>query len=93
MSVLVPMRSARRPSTSYDSGLILLMTCSSLYFGYLLGAGAMIIGGQVAVFLGVDAEGKSLEDIATPLSVIAKPPQAIFRTGAHEDLDPPPAGT
>jgi MFS family permease len=66
---------------------------NSLYFGYLLGAGAMIIGGLVAVFLGVDAEGKSLEDIATPLSVIAKPPQTIFRAGAHEDLDPPPADT
>ena len=28
----------------------------------------MIIGGLVAVFLGVDAEGKSLEDIASPLA-------------------------
>ena len=29
----------------------------------------MIVGGLVEVFLGVDAEGKSLEDVATPLSV------------------------
>ena len=65
----------------------------SLYWGYLLGAGAMIVGGLVAAFLAVNAEGKSLEDIARPLSVIAKPAQAIFRAGAHEDLDPPPAGT
>ena len=49
--------------------------------GYLIGAGVMIIGGVVAAFLGVAAEGKSLEDIATPLSVIAKPPEAIFRSG------------
>jgi hypothetical protein len=38
-------------------------------------------GSVVAAFLAVDAEGKSLEDIATPLSVIAKPPQTIFRSG------------
>jgi len=56
---------------------------NSLYWGYLLGAGAMILGGVVAAFLAVDAEGKSLEDIAKPLSVIAKPAQAIFRSGDH----------
>jgi MFS family permease len=39
-----------------------------LFYGYLLGAGVMVIGGLVAAFLGVSAEGKSLEDIATPLS-------------------------
>jgi MFS family permease len=61
---------------------------NSLYFGYLLGAGAMIVGGLVAVFFAVDAEGKSLEDVAKPLSVVAKPPGTIFRAGSHEDLDP-----
>jgi MFS family permease len=54
---------------------------NSLYWGYLLGAGAMILGGVVAAFLAVDAEGKSLEDIAKPLSVIGGRPEAIFRTG------------
>jgi len=39
-----------------------------LFLGYLLGAGVMIIGGLVAWFLAVDAEGMSLEDIATPLA-------------------------
>jgi hypothetical protein len=34
----------------------------------------------IAVFFAVDAEGKSLEDVATPLSVIAKPAEAIFRS-------------
>src|SRR4029077_17148418 len=43
---------------------------NSLYWGYPLGAGARIRGGVVAAFLAVDAEGKSLEDIAKPLSVI-----------------------
>jgi len=41
----------------------------------------MILGGVVAAFLAVDAEGKSLEDIATPLSVIARPAATIFRSG------------
>ena len=58
---------------------------NSLYWGYLLGAGAMILGGVVAAFLAVDAEGKSLEDVATPLSVIAKPAATIFRTGDPRD--------
>ncbi len=38
-----------------------------LFWGYLAGALAMIVGGVVEVFLGVDAEGKSLESIAAPL--------------------------
>jgi MFS family permease len=42
---------------------------TSLFYGYLLGAGVMAIGGIVAAFLGVDAERASLEDIATPLSL------------------------
>ena len=58
---------------------------NSLYWGYLLGAGAMILGGVVAAFLAVDAEGKSLEDVAKPLSVIAKPAATIFRTGDPRD--------
>jgi hypothetical protein len=41
----------------------------------------MILGGLVAAFLAVDAEGKSLEDVAKPLGVISKPPEAIFRAG------------
>jgi MFS family permease len=54
---------------------------NALYWCYLLGAGAMILGGLVAAFLAVDAEGKALEDVARPLGVIGKPPEAIFRAG------------
>ena len=36
--------------------------------GYFLGAGLVIAGGIVAAFLGVKAEGRSLEDIAKPLT-------------------------
>jgi len=54
---------------------------NTLFAGYIVGACAMILGGLVAIFLGVDAEGKSLEDVAKPLSVVAKPAEAIFRPG------------
>ncbi len=41
-----------------------------LFIGYLVGAGLMALGGLVAAFLGVDAERRSLEDIASPLSAV-----------------------
>jgi MFS family permease len=41
---------------------------TAIAFGYYLGAGLMIAGGIVAAFFGVDAEGRSLEDIAEPLT-------------------------
>ncbi len=44
-----------------------------LFLGYLLGAGVMAVGGLVAAFLGVDAEGKSLEDVALPLGAASRP--------------------
>jgi len=44
---------------------------NTLFVGYLVGAGAMVLGGLAAVFFGVAAERKSLEDVAKPLSVIS----------------------
>jgi MFS family permease len=41
---------------------------TALLIGYLVGAALMILGAIVEAFLGVDAERKSLEHIATPLS-------------------------
>jgi len=41
-----------------------------LFIGYLVGAAVMITGGIVDVFLGVDAEGRSLEEVAPPLSAV-----------------------
>src|SRR4051794_21260420 len=41
---------------------------TALLAGYLVGAALMIIGAVVEAWLGVDAERKSLEDVATPLS-------------------------
>ena len=58
---------------------------SDTALGYLIGAALMIAAGLVEVFLGVDAEQRSLEDLATPLSA------------AGEDGDvassPPPASS
>jgi MFS family permease len=42
-----------------------------LTVGYYLGASLMFIGGLIAWFFGVNAERKSLEDIASPLSAVA----------------------
>jgi len=39
-----------------------------LFWGYLAGALLMVIGGLVEMWIGVDAERKSLESIAAPLS-------------------------
>jgi MFS family permease len=43
-----------------------------LFIGYLTGAVIMIIGGVIAVFFGVSAEGKSLEDVADPLGAVRR---------------------
>lgn len=41
---------------------------SAIATGYYVGAGLMIVAGLVELFLGVDAEKRSLEDIAAPLT-------------------------
>jgi MFS family permease len=43
-----------------------------LFWGYLAGASLMFAGGLTEVFLGVDAERKSLESIAPPLTARTK---------------------
>ena len=50
---------------------------SAIALGYYIGAALMVAGGIVAAFLGVKAEGQSLESIARPLTA--------------EDDDPGPA--
>ncbi|MBO0809895.1 MAG: MFS transporter, partial [Actinobacteria bacterium] len=55
-----------------------------LFIGYLIGAAVMIAGGVVEIVLGIAAEGKALEDIARPLSVV--------RGAAERVTRPRPAG-
>ncbi|HEX9338863.1 MAG TPA: MFS transporter [Pseudonocardiaceae bacterium] len=45
---------------------------NKLFIGYMVGAVIMIIGGIIAVFFGVSAEGKSLEDVADPLGAVRR---------------------
>jgi len=54
---------------------------TGLFVGYLVGAGIMVTGGLVEVFLGVNAAGKSLEQVTKPLTAVsgeaaASPPAA-----------------
>jgi MFS family permease len=49
-------------------GKMIETSVTSVFYGYLLGAGLMLAGAVVELFLGVKAEGRSLEHIATPLS-------------------------
>jgi hypothetical protein len=39
-----------------------------LFWGYVAGGLVMVLGGITEIFLGVNAEGKSLEDVARPLA-------------------------
>ena len=43
---------------------------ANLAIGYLVGGGIMIIGGVVEATIGINAEGKSLEEIAPPLTEV-----------------------
>jgi MFS family permease len=39
-----------------------------LFIGYLIGAGIMMLGGVIEIIFGINAEGKSLEDVTKPLT-------------------------
>jgi MFS family permease len=45
---------------------------SMLEMGYFIGAGVMIVGGLVEIWLGVAAERRSLEEVASPLSLVKR---------------------
>jgi MFS family permease len=47
---------------------------SALFYGYMIGASVMILGAVVETILGIDAEQKSLEDVALPLGLQAVRP-------------------
>lgn len=50
-------------------GRLIETSITSVFYGYLLGGGMMLLGGLTELWLGVKAEGQSLEQLATPLSV------------------------
>jgi MFS family permease len=47
-----------------------------VFIAYIIGAAVMIIGGAVEIFIGIDAEQRSLEDIASPLSSVGPPSES-----------------
>jgi hypothetical protein len=47
-----------------------------LTVGYFIGAALMMVGGLVALILGINAERQSLEDVADPLSKVKLPSAA-----------------
>ena len=59
----------------------------SLLYGYMIGAGLMVIGGLVELWLGFAAEQKSLEEITDPLSAILRREQRTVLSGPL-GLDP-----
>lgn len=54
-------------------GKLIETSAESVFYGYLLGAGMMLVGAVVELWLGVKAEGRSLEHIAAPLSAQLPP--------------------
>ena len=55
---------------------------SKIFVAYLIGAAVMLIGGVVETILGVPAEQKSLEDVASPLSAVRDPSPSMAPRGA-----------
>jgi MFS family permease len=70
------------------SSLVATGRPGSVAVGYYIGAAVMIIGGITELALGVEAAGRSLEDIAAPLS--ASPARASG-AGADHDYDRRPS--
>lgn len=61
-------------------GRLIETSVTSVAYGYALGAALMITGAIAELVLGVKAEQRSLEHIATPLSAVAQPDDAPSRT-------------
>lgn len=54
-------------------GMLIETSVTSVFYGYLAAGGMMLLGAAIELWLGVDAEGKSLEQLATPLSARSSP--------------------
>jgi MFS family permease len=47
---------------------------TGLFIGYVIGGGIMILGGIIEIIFGINAEGKSLEDVTEPLTATGSEP-------------------
>jgi MFS family permease len=64
---------------------------SKLWIGYLIGAGVMLVGSLVEWLLGINAENRSLEQVATPLSSVGEPPGGSLLANTTGAPRPPAA--
>ncbi|WP_455770993.1 hypothetical protein [Streptomyces erythrochromogenes] len=74
-----PARTAPRTGPLIFAGLTSGGVVSDAVLAFSIGAGLMVAAGPVAVFYAVGAEGRSLEDSATPLSAQAAEPASTRR--------------
>lgn len=49
-------------------GMLIETSATCVFYGYLVGGGMMLLGAAIELWLGINAEGRSLEQLATPLS-------------------------
>ena len=61
---------AAAPSPTLFGALIQSGKPVEIFYGYLLGAALMAAAGVIEIFFGVNAERRSLEDVARPLSFV-----------------------
>lgn len=54
-------------------GMLIETSATSVFYGYLVGGGMMLLGAAIELWLGVKAEGQSLEELAPPLSTHSSP--------------------
>jgi hypothetical protein len=54
-------------------GKLIETAMTSVFYGYLLGGGMMLLGAAIELWLGINAEGQSLEQLAAPLSARPSP--------------------
>jgi len=88
----IPARLDRLPWSRFHGlvviGLGTVWILDGIAVGYFIGAALRIIGGIVTIFLGIHAEGESLEGSGTPLTA----EDASGRdSGKDEDQTPAPA--
>ena len=54
-------------------GVLIETSATSVFYGYLVGGGMMLLGAAIELWFGINAEGRSLEQLATPLSAQSSP--------------------
>jgi hypothetical protein len=64
--------------------LIVSKSYTEVMIGFLIGAAWLLVAAAVAWFLAVDAEGKSLEDVAEPLSSVENTDEKPDQEAANE---------